>query len=92
MGQVTKPETDRRQVVKIGRNKMTTTTISHTTKNVIARKLAAQAALVLQFYSHGDARGLDLAASLEKEAHAMWRDAGGEDVPTWDLTLLTQEG
>jgi hypothetical protein len=70
----------------------TTTEISHTTKNAISRKLAAHAAITLLFHSHGDKRGLDLAATLEQEAHAMWRDAGMEDCPTFDLTLLCQEG
>lgn len=56
-----------------------------TTSNRIKAKLAAQAALVLLFYAHGDERGLELANSLEKEAHEIWRNEGMEDCPTFDL-------
>jgi len=69
----------------------TPTSTTPATDNEIRQKLAAHAAITLLYHSHGDARGLELAADLEREAHAIWRDAGMQDCPTFNLALLTQE-
>ena len=66
-----------------------TVTVKNTTRNAIQRKLSVSAALTLFYHGSGDQRGMELAATLESEAHALWRAEGMEDVPTYVLTVLT---
>jgi len=62
------------------------------TRNTIRSKLSACAALrLLADGGYGDNRWLETAKVLETEAHALWREAGLEDCPTWELLILLDE-
>ncbi len=57
----------------------------------ISDLLTAHSALVDLFHAYNDDRGLSLANRLEDEAHAILRDAGIEDMPTFSLAILAKE-
>lgn len=61
------------------------------TRNHIRNKLAACAALRLLADGYEDSRWLETAKVLETEAHSLWREAGMNDCPTWELRLLLDE-
>ena len=76
---------------KATKTKYTMSTEERTTRNRIARKLAATSALVCLYVSHQDERGLDLARTLEREAHALWVGLGYDDCPTWELVAIVSK-
>jgi len=61
------------------------------TKNKIRNLLKAQQALVYLYHSHGDDRGLALAARYEREAHDLAVAYGIADCPTWQLEIMAAE-
>lgn len=63
-----------------------------TTENDIRNKLNTMFFLRLLNDAGGDARGLELADALEKEAHALFRGAGYDDISTRDLMIMVRAG
>ena len=61
-----------------------------TTETAIRNKLNAMFFLRLLHDSAGDARGLELANALEQEAHALLREAGYDDRPTYQLCVMVR--
>lgn len=66
--------------------------MNHTTETAIRNKLNAVFFLRLLKDSAGDERGLELATSLEREAHALFRAAGYDDIPTYQLMGIVGAG
>jgi len=59
--------------------------------NRVTALLRGQSALMDLFHGYEDDRGVELAHAFEREAHALWRDAGMEDMPTFDLSNVAQQ-
>jgi hypothetical protein len=57
----------------------------------ISYLLTAHSALVDLFHAYNDDRGLSLANRFEDEAHTILRDAGIEDMPTFQLAVVAKE-
>ena len=57
----------------------------------ISYLLTAHSALVDLFHAYNDERGLSLANRFEDEAHAILRNAGIEDMPTFKLAIVAKE-
>ena len=60
-------------------------------KNRIKNLITAHQALTYLYHSHGDDRGLELAAKFEREAHDLAVAYGITDCPTWELQIMTAE-
>jgi hypothetical protein len=65
--------------------------ITITVAKKISNLLDAQWELNRLFHSHKDDRGLELATALEREAHAIWRESGNDDLPTFELSVIASE-
>ena len=65
--------------------------ITITVAKKICNLLDAHWELNRLFHSFEDDRGLELAAAFEREAHAIWRESGNDDLTTFDLSIIAKE-